>query len=145
MAICYLVRHAAAAPSSPRGDAGRVLSDEGRARFGALVAALSGELKVRRILSSPYERAVQTAELLGEACGVSVEQLPQLAAGESSAGALLALARSCGEGCALVGHNPEIGEAMAAVARTRVAVPPGTVAAVELDASGARLLWRREP
>ena len=143
--VFYLMRHGTAAAFSPEGDSGRALTEEGSKRFAALVADLAGELQVRRILSSPYARALETARLLSEAVGVPVEPVQELASGVSSGGELLALARASGPGCALVGHNPELTDALHLAAREPVRGVPGSVSAFELDQGVTRLLWQREP
>lgn len=143
--VVYLVRHGTAAQHSPDGDSGRALTEEGSARFLALARKLAGELKVSRILTSPYARARQTAELLSSAVGAPVEDARELASGASSGTELLALARANGQGTVLVGHNPELTDAVHLASGEPVRVMPGTVVAVELDEAGARLLWIREP
>jgi phosphohistidine phosphatase len=142
----YLVRHAEAEAATAGGDAARQLTDAGRDAFAAFVAARRGDLAPARVLTSPYLRARQTAALLAAAAGAAVEDEPALASGASGGRALLALARSTGDGTALVGHNPEIAEAIALAGGHDVAVRPGTVAAVELaDDGGARLAWIAAP
>jgi phosphohistidine phosphatase len=87
-----------------------------------------------------------SALAIAGATGAQVEEEPALAAGASSAQELLALARSRGEGVALVGHNPEVAEAVTAVARRHVGVSAGTIAAVDADAAGQlRLAWLKAP
>jgi phosphohistidine phosphatase len=145
----YLVRHAAAEPASPAGDAGRRLTAAGGDAFTALVRALASELEggaaIRRILASPLVRALETAALLAGATGAPVEEEPALRSGASSGAELLALARRAGAGAALVGHNPEIAHAIARAAGRDVAVPAGAIAAVDLADAGPRLAWLREP
>ncbi|WP_242344692.1 hypothetical protein [Anaeromyxobacter terrae] len=49
-------------------------------------------------------------------------------------------------GTALVGHNPEIAEAVALAAGRGLPVPPGTVAALEIAPDGlVALAWIRPP
>jgi phosphohistidine phosphatase len=142
----YLVRHAAAEQSSPSGDAGRRLTEEGRTRFGDLARALPENARPVRVLSSPATRARETAELLAAAAGAAeVVEEPRLASGRSSAGELLELARDQPDGTALVGHNPEVGEAIALAAGKASPVPPGTVAAVDLDGPRVHLAWMASP
>jgi phosphohistidine phosphatase len=143
--VLFLVRHAKAEGASPDGDAARRLTAEGRERFRRHLATLAGELPVRRIATSPFARAAETAALLAEATGARVEEEPRLASGALEGRQLLSLAAELGAGTALVGHNPEIAEAIhlasAHLAGGREAdVPPGTVAA--LDARG-RVVWIR--
>lgn len=136
----YLVRHAKAEGSAPGGDAHRRLTAEGRTAFAGAARALAGEVALRRIVTSPYARAQETAALLAEASGAPVEVEPRLASGASTGRALLALGRKLGAGVALVGHNPEVAEAVALAGGEHAEVPPGTVAAVGLD---GRLAWIR--
>lgn len=136
----YLVRHAAAEPAAAS-DAARRLTREGRAAFAAHARAHAGRMAVSRVATSPLARARETASLLAAATGAAVEEEPALAPGASGGAELLSLGRRLGAGAALVGHNPEIAEAIAAVARRHVAVPAGAIAAIDVDAGGLRLAW----
>jgi len=100
---------------------------------------------VTLILASPYRRALETARLLSRATRAAVEEEPGLASGRSSGREILELARARGPGVALVGHNPELGEAVALAAGGRCQVPPGTIAAVALREGAAELVWLRNP
>ena len=139
-----LVRHARAEGHAAGGDAARRLTEGGRQAFAALARALAAELPVTRIVTSPYLRARETAALLAEATGAPVEVEPRLASGASGGRALLELGEALGPGAALVGHNPEIAEAihLAGEGEPTVEVPPGTVAAVGRHGG---LAWVRTP
>lgn len=142
----YLVRHAQAEPNHPLGDSARRLTAEGRAGFRARAEALAAEARLYRILTSPYTRARETAELLGAATGAPVEAEEALGSGRSSAEELIRIARVRGDGTALVGHNPEVFDAVARVAGREQPVPPGTIACLEVeedDAGWPRLAWLR--
>jgi len=141
----YLVRHAKAEERAAGGDAERRLTLDGGDRFRALAAGLSGRMSVARILASPFRRARETAEILAAATGAPVEEETALASGATPAAELLALARQAGTGTALVGHNPELGEAIGLAAGAALEVKPGTVAASELAGTRARLLWVEAP
>jgi phosphohistidine phosphatase len=141
----YLVRHAKAEKEHPDGDGARRLTAEGRERFRRLLSGLSGSLAVARILTSPLARARETAELLAAATGAPVEEEEALASGRSSGRDLLALARGAGDGAALVGHNPELAEAVALAAGRGEEVKPGAVAAVDFRPGGPALAWLRKP
>lgn len=138
----YLVRHAKAEASAVGGDAARRLTDKGRRHFAALVAGLADEVEISRILTSPFTRARETAALLAEATGAPVEVEPKLASGASDGREILALGAAAGKGVALVGHNPEMAQAIALAGGKGAEVPPGTVAAVRLD---GRLDWQKAP
>jgi phosphohistidine phosphatase len=141
----YLVRHARAEGSAPT-DAARRLTPGGREEFARHARALLPRLQVTRILASPFVRAAQTADLLAEALGQApVAPEPRLASGASGGREVLALAARAGDGAALVGHNPEMAEAILLAAGKAVEVPPGTVAAVDLEGETARLAWLAAP
>jgi phosphohistidine phosphatase len=138
----YLIRHARAEKKAPGGDAGRRLTPEGRDAFRDMLLSLAGRLAVRRIHASPLLRARQTGDLLAAASGAPLEEDEDLASGASSARRLLALGAELGDGAALVGHNPELGEAIALAAGREVDVPPGTIAAIGPD---GRVAWLAHP
>jgi phosphohistidine phosphatase len=141
----YLVRHGDAERASEGGDAARRLTAEGRRRFHALAAGLGERLSLARVLSSPFARAQETAEILATVTGVPAEVEGELTPGRSSGRDLLALALREGAGVALVGHNPEMAEAIAIADRrgvgVGVGVAPGTIAAIDLTPGGAALVW----
>jgi phosphohistidine phosphatase len=141
----YLVRHAKAEKDAPGGDPARRLTPEGRQAFTALAAALRDRLRLARVVTSPYARARETAELLARGTGIGVEEDPDLASGRIEGRAILAAARLAGDGAALVGHNPEIAEAIALAAGEERKVRPGTIAAVDLGDDRPRLAWLESP
>jgi phosphohistidine phosphatase len=140
-----LVRHGEAEAKDPGGDAARPLTAAGRHRFATLLRGLAGRLEVRAIATSPFLRARETAALLARATGAAVDEEPALASGASTGSELLALGRRLGAGAALVGHNPEIADAISAAAGRRVEVRPGTVAAIEADGASFALAWLEAP
>lgn len=141
----YLVRHGIAETKLAKDDAARRLTPEGRSRFAAQARSLASGPPLARIVTSPFERARETAELLSVATHAEVTEEDALASGSSSGRALLALGERLGGGTALVGHNPEIGEAVALAAGRVVEVPPGTIAAIDADEGRVRLAWLRVP
>lgn len=142
----YLVRHARAEKEHPRGDAGRRLTSDGREAFALLVNELQGALPLTRIVSSPFVRALETARVLSAVTGAPIEEDDALASGRSDGKDVLELAHAAGDGVALVGHNPELQEAIARASGREESVRPGCIAAVEVEARGAaRLLWIAAP
>ena len=141
----YLVRHGRAEARHPGGDAARRLLPEGRAAFSAHARALAAELRLARIATSPYARAMETAALLGEATGAPVEPVAELSSGASDGRAILRLGAALGDGAALVGHNPELAAAVALAAGREVEFPPGAVAAIDADGGAFRVAWLRSP
>ena len=88
-----LLRHASAGHRSrwDGHDEHRPLDDRGRRQAKALVDELRGLLDIRRIVSSPYTRCVETVVPLAEALGLSIEEDERLGEGEGAgASALLA-------------------------------------------------------
>jgi 8-oxo-dGTP diphosphatase len=81
-----VVRHADAGDRSrwPGPDEFRPLTRGGFEQSQALVATLA-EFPIRRVLSSPYLRCLQTVTPLAEARGLPVEPTPALAEGSSHA------------------------------------------------------------
>ncbi len=143
--IVYLVRHGKAEKAGGGPDAARRLTPDGRRELEAHLRALAPGLEVSRILASPYARALESAEILASATGAPVEEAPWLASGASDGSAVLELGRAAAAGAALVGHNPEMADAVALAAGRGVDVPAGAVAALDLGPGGPRLLWLRAP
>lgn len=137
--LSFLVRHAAAESASPSGDQGRRLTAQGIREFEARLRAPQLSVRISRICASPYVRAQETAAILGERFGATVELEPSLAAGRSTGSDILQLLQQRGQGIAYVGHNPEMAEALALAAGRVIPAPPGTLAAVYLDGRG--LAW----
>jgi phosphohistidine phosphatase len=141
----FLVRHAKAEPRHDGDDPDRRLTPEGRARFERHVKALERKLRITRVLTSPYARARETAEILAAATGAPLEEDERLASGASSGKELIALAREAASGTALVGHNPEVAEAIARAAGKELQVKTGAVAALDVDGKNVELVWFEVP
>jgi phosphohistidine phosphatase len=136
----YLVRHAKAEPRTDD-DESRKLTPEGREKFEAHLAGLGKRLHVRRIVTSPFVRARETADVLAAATGAEVDEEAALASGASTGREVLALAREAKDGTALVGHNPEIAEAIALACGRDREVKPGAVAELAVDGGEVKLAW----
>lgn len=143
--LFYLVRHAEAERTAGGDDARRRLTAHGRETFGALARELGPGLRVARVLCSPYARARETAEILGTAAGAPVESAAWLAPGRSTGWEILERGRDQGEVVALVGHNPEMAEAITLGAEGESQVLPGALASVEVREGRFHLLWLRVP
>ncbi|HEY6097977.1 MAG TPA: histidine phosphatase family protein [Anaeromyxobacter sp.] len=141
----YLVRHAKAEPGDPKGDAARRLTPEGRERFAAHAVATAPRLALSRIVTSPLHRARETGDLLAAATRAPVEAEEALAPGASSGRALLELGKRLGAGVALVGHNPELAEAVSLAAERDVDLKTGAIAAVDAVEGLFRLAWIEAP
>ena len=141
--MIYLIRHSIAAAPGPHGDAERPLTAEGRARFEAHVRAFRSELVVSRTLTSPFLRARETAEILTRLLGApAAEVRAELAAGASSGETILAMAAQEGSGTAIVGHNPEVQEAIYFSSSKVDPISPGSIAALGTDDGGRfKIAW----
>ncbi len=109
----YVLRHAIAADHGMyASDAERPLTDEGIARLHQTIAAWPAlRVEVDLIVTSPYVRARQTAEIAGEALGVQVHVDDALACGARPSRILAAVTqRAQSPGRAMVvGHEPDLG------------------------------------
>ncbi|MBE0569573.1 MAG: histidine phosphatase family protein [Deltaproteobacteria bacterium] len=141
----YLVRHAEAVDRVPgMPDEARALTARGRLTFRELCGRFRGTgAAPSRILTSPFIRAVQTAEILSEAIRYDGEVVvaPQLSPGFDVEGldALLEACRGARE-VALIGHEPDLG-----ILLTRLLSLPrgftmrkGSIAALDLPDAGNR-------
>jgi phosphohistidine phosphatase len=109
-----LVRHGKAEDDHPIGDGARALTETGRELFREHARTVAELVRLEGIATSPLVRAVQTAEILADACGLTqVLVRRELDLSSASARSIEALGRELGPGWALVGHNPSLGEALA--------------------------------
>ncbi len=143
-----LVRHAAAENEHPLGDEARSLTPEGRAAFRKLARKLARLTPLTGVYTSPLVRAVQTAEILAEAFGLSqVEVHPALLPHPRARKRIIELARAAGPGWALVGHNP--GLALAGALALGEELPDkmrkGAVLALQPSRKRFGLMWHAAP
>lgn len=137
----FIVRHAAAEERGLRwpNDAERPLSDDGRKRFRRLTEKLADRgVRPTLIASSPYVRALQTAEIMARYVGGEPElvQLPALQP-DSKLGDLI---RWCekrdDEQIAWVGHMPDVAELTAELIgsrASRIGFSKGAIAAIDFE------------
>lgn len=142
----YLVRHSEAVdrlPSMP--DATRYLSARGRVSFREMARRFrdAGGLPTR-ILTSPFVRAVQTAEILSETLRYDSEVVvdPRLSPGFD-----VAMLNAVLDGCprereiAFVGHEPDLGGILTRLLSLPegYAMRKGAIAALDLPIAGESL------
>lgn len=154
----YLVRHAIAHERDPGrwpDDALRPLTEEGSARFASAARGLRRIVPtVERVVSSPFTRAWQTAELLASHTGwPAAEPADELGAGDAE-DAVALLERQAVESVALVGHEPQL-SALASLllvgdaARAEIELKKGGVIALTswtADVRGTTFLrWLAQP
>jgi phosphohistidine phosphatase len=123
-----LVRHAKAASGEP--DALRPLTPEGLDVARSLGAELGG-LQPDAVVSSPLLRTRQTATPIAEVAGVELELEPRLSPGATLSD-FRAVAEGRGKLVVIVGHQPDLSNAVHALTGADVAFRPGTFAEVEL-------------
>jgi phosphohistidine phosphatase SixA len=129
--LVVLVRHATAGDRAKWHDDDRLrpLDTRGRRQAAALPAALA-ELPIRRILTSPYVRCVQTVEPLATALGIEIEETDALAEGTARAG-VLPLLSTAAAGTALCTHG-DVCHELVGERRT----PKGSVWVLDVGARG---------
>ena len=148
----YLVRHSDSVdrvPSMP--DAARYLSARGRVSFREMACRFrdAGGLPTR-ILTSPFVRAVQTAEILSETLRYDGEVVvdPRLSPGFDVDGLTAILDVCPGEReVALIGHEPDLGRVLTSLLSLKApyAMRKGDIAALDLPTAGdplrPKLAW----
>ncbi len=148
----HVLRHGEAEPHA-RSDAERGLTRRGEADVRAVAMAAANCLgALQTVISSPYQRARQTAAALMRALGFGGELMiaPGLTPDGSPRGlAALVEGSEAGE-LLLVSHQPLVGELLSYLCDDDALEPMGTahLAALELTAfarGGAELLWRERP
>ncbi|HTY94099.1 MAG TPA: histidine phosphatase family protein [Steroidobacteraceae bacterium] len=116
----YLVRHAIAAEPDPKrwpDDRQRPLTAAGARRFRRTAATLVRIMSVggapERLITSPLERARQTAAILHRAGLPEPVEESVLAPGRTAARVLAVLRAHDAESIVLVGHEPDLGRLLA--------------------------------
>jgi phosphohistidine phosphatase len=137
MELCFF-RHGIAVDKTDPSvgpDRDRALTAEGIRKTRAAVEGLASlDLSFDRILSSPWLRAIQTARIVGEVLGITklVEEMDELAGDRSVEDVLHGLLPyASAERLMLVGHQPLLGECVAAL------LTGGIEMQVDLKKSGA--------
>ncbi len=149
--LVYLVRHGKAEVSSASGlDRDRELRGRGKRQSRWLADHLSEEMAFgvpSLILASPYARATQTAQIIGEITGAEIrfEESLELGCPAEDVIALIAEAHRAGEPgpLMLVGHNPQMEILLASLASGAAddgEMRTGMAAVIEIDGSGSATL-----
>jgi phosphohistidine phosphatase len=131
-------------------DRDRPLTDEGMRKTRAAAEGLRRlESGFDGLLTSPWLRAVQTAEILADVLQLAADELPELAGDRTPDELLTALAGQQGRRIVLVGHEPllgnTIGRLICGSAPFRVDLKKSGLCAVRVQGTptdeGATLLW----
>lgn len=127
--MLWILRHADAEDAHGRPDAERPLTEKGRAQSRAVGAALAAlDVKLDACLASPRVRALETATLACAPLGVDVLVTPELGGGRFDAEALAA---GFGAHVLLVGHNPDVAQAVHDLTGARVRMRKAALAGVD--------------
>ncbi len=147
----YVLRHGAAEPLA-LSDAARRLTPRGEAEVRAVALACAQRLVgLQRIVTSPYQRARQTAAELMRTLNFAGELLVEAAltpAGD--AGQVATLIDALGGETLLVSHQPLVGELLCYLTDREdlASMDTANLAALDITAcarGGARLLWLERP
>ena len=153
----YLIRHAIAAERGDQypDDAERPLTDQGMSRFRKAARGLvEVGVEVDLILTSPFVRARQTADILSEQLrgNPPVVETATLVPGASHADLVAELANHAKRSAlAIVGHEPGIGTTAARLvgARGTIEFKKGAVCRIDVGslppAGPGRLVWFAPP
>jgi phosphohistidine phosphatase len=137
-----LLRHGAAVTAVPgSSDAARTLSEAGRTSLkSVLEQAKAAGLQPAVMISSPYTRAIQSAEIAAEVLGYKgiIEQSPALEPDRSSLALWdeIRLRKDDGE-ILLVGHQPLLGELAIFLLKRSVAIHPATLVRIDIATPAA--------
>lgn len=152
--LVYLLRHGDAGDPRPHDDDARELTDKGRKRL-RNAATLWRRLRVspELVLSSPLPRAHQTAVLLVEGLGLrdAVVVDDRLRPGADWRDFANAMAENGpAERVALVGHDPDLSDALASLSgAASIGLRKGGIACLEFAAEprpgAGRLVWLLDP
>ena len=113
-----LIRHAHAGHRGDLHDERRPLSEKGR-RQAAAIAERYADVGLRRTVTSPYVRCVETMVPLAAGAGTEVEEITELGEGHGPVAAL-ALVEHATEPIALCSHGDVIGEVLTLLDRRGV-------------------------
>lgn len=136
----FLVRHAVAHDrdrASWPDDSQRPLTSAGKRKFRKAARGLANLMpRSTTILTSPFVRARQTADILSATAGGKIIECPELAHGGTAAAVLELLRVHADKTVVLVGHEPEFGRLLAAMLGMKSArfdFRKGGAACVEFD------------
>lgn len=126
MPLILIMRHAHAEPPGTGPDSERNLTPQGRTQ--ALKVARLLAYKPSIILSSPYKRALQTAEIIAGEKSAQVKTAHELEPGRASLESLASL--NPPDGALVVGHNPSLERIIYSLTGCGVRLAPASLAVV---------------
>jgi phosphohistidine phosphatase len=146
----YFLRHGQADwPDWQGADDERPLTKKGKKEMKRVAEYLSEhEIEPTVLLSSPLPRAAETAEIVGDELGIQVAAESTLAPGFDSAKLADLLKHYAGQDLMLVGHEPSLSEAVAALTGANAKLAKAGLARVDVaDPNQLRgqLIWLLSP
>ena len=142
-----IIRHGKAFGADPQrwaNDSERPLTRKGQSRFAESVTTIKGLVKdPPRVISSPYERALRTAQILCERAGWGEPEIDERLSAHFGYDDALDLLKSLDETgtYAIVGHDPTFsflpGYLIGAIRPGATALKPGAVALVDTGTAPA--------
>jgi phosphohistidine phosphatase len=145
MEIC-IIRHGVAEERGPRwpDDAARPLTADGVARMAQAAAGLATLVRPAVVLSSPYVRAWQTANLVADACRSRLVGCEALASGDDTE-LFATINRAAAPSVAVVGHEPHVSTTLSLLLvggdGLRAAFKKGAAALVQCERAGPGVAW----
>jgi phosphohistidine phosphatase len=146
--LILLVRHAQAERTNDANDSARGLTDEGRRDFREHVQQLASVTHLEGIATSPYVRAVQTAEILAQAFRVQEVVIRRELVPDRSGSDIFELVAGLKPGWAVVGHNPSLATTAAMALGLKVLptkLKKGSVLALERKSAVLQFRWLAVP
>ncbi len=130
----YIIRHGIAEDAAPgQPDRDRVLTSKGIKKLKRQASLLARtDLPLDHLLTSPFLRSRQTADLLAPAFGAAVEEDYLLAPGCSLADLEELARRYDGDRLAIVGHEPDLSELVETLTGASVKMRKGTIAILDV-------------
>ena len=135
----WILRHAEAESTGPEGDASRRLTGDGRRRAKEVGRSLADRgLKPGRVVTSPYLRARETAEIAAAEAApkIGIEEDVRLEPGGDTGDAARAILHDGPLPALLVGHNPDLSELVLALSGSPVAMRKGMLVRLEFEGRG---------
>jgi len=108
----YLLRHGIAEDrQAGRADARRALTPRGQRRIGRIARTMRRmDLRIDRVLTSPYERARRTAAIVADVFGAKCVEVDVLRPGADPRAVIAAVRASRADNVLLVGHEPMLSQ-----------------------------------
>ncbi len=150
--LIYLLRHGVAEDRPPghADDRERALTPEGAQRMQQEAQGMRRlAIELDRLLTSPYARARQTAEIVGRALAVAVEIEPALAPGMRLEDLQRAIERAGAQRVMVVGHEPDLSSVGGAlIGGGQLQFKKGALALIDLPSDSdldGQLCWLLAP